>query len=83
MANKPTPLLTRIRILLEGELTEMDSFKVNRWFEDAFTWVDKTERYTLGVKLRDAKQRWEKELLEAKSKSQINYESKKQLPKTD
>ncbi len=72
---KPVPLLTKIHILLEGELTEMDSDKVNLWFKEAFKWVDKTERYNLGIKLRDAQQRWEKELLEAKLKSQINYES--------
>ncbi len=58
---------TKIKILLEGELTDMDSEKVLAWFEDAFNWVAQTENYGTGIKLRDAKQLWEKELLEKKT----------------
>lgn len=67
-----TPVTTKVKILLEGELTDMESEKVLAWFEDAFEWVAKTERYGTGIKLRDAKQLWEKELLEKKSMSPQN-----------
>lgn len=56
-------LHVKIQILLYGELIHMNSKTVRAWFAEAFQWVDETERFKLGAKLRDAKQRWENQLL--------------------
>ncbi len=55
--------ISKIGVLLEGEINEMDPIEVNSWFEEAFAWVDKNERYNLGARLKAAKQRWENLLL--------------------
>lgn len=78
MSTSKTPILIKINILLEGEIIEINPKQVQDWFEEAFTWVNKNERYNLGARLRDAKIRWEN-LLKAKSKSQKNYESERKL----
>lgn len=53
---------TKIKILLEGELDQMDSQKVQSWFKEAFEWVEAREYYILAAKLRDAKIRWENKI---------------------
>lgn len=55
-------LSTKIKILLEGELTHMNKKEVESWFAEVFRWVDSTERYKLGAKLRDAQKRWTEQL---------------------
>lgn len=55
-------LNTKIKILLEGELNEMSAPQVESWFTEAFNWVNSTERYRLGVRLRDARDRWKEQL---------------------
>jgi hypothetical protein len=52
----------KIKILLEGELTHMNKNEVESWFAEVFRWVDSTEHYKLGAKLRDAQKRWEEQL---------------------
>jgi AAA+ ATPase superfamily predicted ATPase len=73
-----TPMLIKIRILLEGEIIEINPKQVNTWFTEVFAWVEKNEKYILAARLRDAKQRWEK-MLNA-HKSQKNYEQKRRVP---
>lgn len=77
MSKSKVSVITKISILLEGEIIEMNPVEVKCWFDEAFSFVDEYERYNLGVRLRDAKQRWENQLEKAKLKSQINYESEK------
>jgi len=54
-------ITTKIKILLEGELIHMPKNLANEWFDESFKWIEKNERYKLGVKLMDAKERWEKQ----------------------
>lgn len=61
----------RIKILLEGELTHMKRSEVESWFTEAFKWVDSTERYKLGAKLRDARNRWQEQLEEKQTSKLI------------
>ena len=63
--------VTKIKILLEGELKHMNTEEVESWFIEAFQWVDSTERYKLGVRLRDAKDRWKLQLEEHVSNENI------------
>lgn len=68
MSNVKTHI--KIKILLEGELIHMKQNQVESWFIEAFKWVDSTERYKLGAKLRDARNRWQ-EQLNGKQTSQL------------
>lgn len=62
----------KIKILLEGELTHLKKKLVESWFSDAFKWVETNERYKLGAKLRDARNRWEKQLEKKQTSKLIN-----------
>lgn len=63
MCKEKINTISKIGVLLEGEINEMDPKEVESWFEEAFAWVDKNERYNLGTRLKAAKQRWENLLL--------------------
>ncbi len=63
MSKTKTNTISKIGVLLEGEINEMHPIEVNSWFAEAFAWVDKNERYKLGIRLKNAKQRWENLLL--------------------
>lgn len=58
---------TKIKILLEGKLTQMKTNMVETWFKESFEWIEKTERYRLGEKLLQARNKWKKELNEIKT----------------
>lgn len=62
----------KIKILLKGELTYMNSKQVESWFTEAFKWVDSNERYKLGAKLRDARNRWNEQLEKKQTSKLIN-----------
>lgn len=70
MSNVKTHI--KIKILLEGELIHMKQHQVESWFTEAFKWVDSTECYKLGAKLRDARNRWQEQLAEKQTSKLIN-----------
>lgn len=46
---------TKIKILLDGDITQMPKKQVLEYFKDAFKWAEGTERYKLAARLRDKK----------------------------
>ena len=52
---------TKIKVLLEGDLSDMNPYIVDSWFSEAFLWIESTERYRLGIQLMEAKSKWDKQ----------------------
>lgn len=53
---------TKIKILLDGDITQMPKKQVQEYFKDAFKWAEGTERYKLAARLRDKKIWYENEI---------------------
>lgn len=53
---------TKIKILLDGDITQMPKKQVLEYFKDAFKWAEGTERYKLAARLRDKKIWYENEI---------------------
>ena len=52
----------KIHILLTGELTYMNRYKVKSWFKEAYSYIEDKQRYLLGAQLKKTENRWQEQL---------------------